>query len=264
MKKQDIKNFVKKYFVANNLSVFVSSPLSVGKIKSVIEKQLISKLTFDDKFEKLPYFINYVNNPTFKNHEYKEIGKNYISINFKHNHNIYDFAFRAKAALVLDMINDFSSGIMKLMREEKSLVYGCGFNNPIRNDKESLTSFTTECASKNVNAVIETVAEYFDNVAKNGFTESQLKQAKRMFKYNQDTKEPRVGSLLYKLTDFETYGKILKHEISKLMKKVTLEECNETFKEMFFTKDISMSVYGNIKKEELITDEKFNELFKLN
>jgi glycosyltransferase involved in cell wall biosynthesis len=49
-------------------------------------------------------------------HEYKDIGKNYIHINFKHDHNIYDFNFRAKASLVLDMINDFSTGIMKLMK----------------------------------------------------------------------------------------------------------------------------------------------------
>ncbi len=261
IKTKDVKAFVKKYFVANNLYVYVSSPMSQRKVKSIVEKQLVDKLSFDEKFEKLPFFVNYVSKPYFYQHEHSDIGKNYIHINFVHDHNIYDFNFRAKAALVMDMMNDFATGVMKMLREEKSLVYSGGFSNAIKNDKESVTTFNTECASKNVNAVIETVAEYFGKVAKEGFTLDQLKQAKRMAKYNQETKEPRVYRLISKLTDFETYGRILKKEISSIMKKTTLEECNQMFKEMFFGKNISISVYGNIKKEDLISEKRFNQLF---
>ena len=193
--------------------------------------------------------------------ETKDIGKNYIYINFKNDHNIYDFKYRATAGLVLDMINDLSTGVMKLLREERSLVYSASMYTEIRNDKENVITFNTECASNNVNPVIESLAVYLDKVAKVGFTESQLKQAKRMFKYSQDTKEPRVGSQLYKLTDFKNYGRVLKREIPKLMKKVTLEECNELFKEIFLHNKISYTVYGDIKKEELISDKKFDELF---
>lgn len=261
IKTRDIKNYVKKYFVSNNCHIFVASQLSARKVKSIIEKHLISKLNFDSNFKALPYYVDYIKNAQFKNHEYKDINKTYIFVNFKHNHSISDFPFRAKATLVCDMINEFSTGIMKLMREEKSLVYSGGFSNYIMNDKESLTTFSTECDSKNVNAVIETLKEYINNIKQNGFSKSQLKQAKRMHKYNHDTSEPRVGRLMYRLSDFERYGRILKNDILKITKKVTLEECNETFKEMFFTKDVSMSVYGDIKKEELISDKKFDELF---
>lgn len=261
IKSKDIKAFVKKYFIANNLQVFVASPLSEKKVKKIIENNLVAKLSFDEKFEHLPYYVNYVKNSTFKQLETKDIGKNYIFINFKHKYNVFDFDFRAKASITLDMVNEFSNGIMKLLREQKSLVYSGGFGATIKNDKESVTTFYTECARKNVNAVIETVAEYFDNVVKNGFTESQLKQAKRMIKYNNETKEPRVGGLLNKLNDFDVYGRILKNEIRSRMKKVTLDECNELFKELFYNKDISLTIYGNITKEELMTDERFDDLF---
>lgn len=264
IKSKDIKNFVKKYFIANNMTVYVTSQLSARKVKRIIESQLVHKLPVDEKFVKLPYYVSYVKNPTFKHLEHKAIGKNYIYINFKHKHNIFDFDFRAKTSITLDMVNEFSTGLMKLLREEKSLVYNGGFDAFIKNDKECVTTFYTECASKNVNAVIETVAEYFDSVAKNGFSENQLKQAKRMSKYGSDTREPRVGRLLYKLSDFEVYGRVLKNEISSRAKKVTVKDCNELFKELFYGSEVSMTVYGDITEDELITDEKFKELFVKN
>jgi len=261
IKSKDVKNFVKKYFIANNLKVFVSSTMSLNKVKSIIEKQLVAKLRFDEKFEKLPLFSDHVKDETFKCLETKDINKNYIFINFKNNYTLYDFKYRAKLGLVLDMMNDYATGVMKLLREEKSLVYGARFYSEIRNDKEYVISFYTECATKNVNPVIETVAEYFENILKNGFTENQLKQAKRTDKYNQDTKEPRVNNHLFRLKDFEIFGRITKREIPKLMKDVTLEECNELFKEIFLHNKISYTIYGDIKKNELISDKKFDELF---
>ena len=261
IKSKDVKNYVKKYFIANNMKVYITSPLSLNKVKSIIEKHLVSKLPVDEKFEKLHLFEDYVKNETFKHLESKNIGKNYIYINFKNDHNLYDFKYRAKVSLLLDMMNDVATGVMKMLREERSLVYSSRFYTDFRNDKESLISFYTECATKNVNPVIETIAEYFEKVAKNGFTEDQLKQAKRSDKYNQDTKEPTVYRDLWQLKDFDYYGRVLKREIPKLMKKVTLEECNELFKEIFLHNKISYTVYGDIKKEDLISDKKFDELF---
>ena len=261
IKSKDVKNFVKKYFIANNLNVYVTSPMSLNKVKSIIEKQLVSKLSVDEQFKKLPLFIGYVKNEQFKHLESKQIGKNYLFINFKNNYNLYDFKYRAKLSLVLEMMNDIATGVMKLLREERSLVYSSRFYTEIRNDKEYVISFYTECATKNVNPVFETVAEYFEKIAKDGFTEAQLKQAKRTDKYNQDTKEPNSYYELWKLSDFEKYGKVLDREIPNLMKGVTLEECNELFKEIFLHNKISYTVYGDIKKEDLISDEKFDELF---
>ena len=56
---------------------------------------------------------------------------------------------------------------------------------------------------------------------------------------------------MWQLKDFDHYGRVLKREIPKLMKKVTLEECNELFKEIFLHNKISYTVYGDIKKEDL-------------
>ena len=65
----------------------------------------------------------------------------------------------------------------------------------------------------------------------------------------------------YAIQAIEKYGKVLKREIPNLMKSVTVEDCNNLFKEIFLHNKISYTVYGDIKKEELISDEKFDKLF---
>lgn len=261
IKSKDIKNFVKKYFVANNLSVIITTPLKANKVKSIIEKELISKLPVKENFKPLPTFEKYAKNTQFVKLKTKNIGKNYININFVNNHNIYDLKYLATKSLVFNMINDISTGVLKTMREEKSLVYSASIYNEFDNDKQSIESFYTECATKNVNAVIETLAEYIQEICTNGFTESQFKQARRMFKYNQETKQPYTYSLINKLSRYKRYGKDIGREMKRLKEHVTLEDCNNVVKEIFKTKEISMSVYGEITKKELITEKQFKNLF---
>lgn len=261
IKTKDIKNFVKKYFLSNNLIVYVTTTLSLKKVKSIIEKELVTKLQINENFKKLPKFSKYAKNTNFLNVKTKDIGKNYIYINFVNNHNAYDLKYSATKALVFDMINDISAGMLKLLREEKSLVYSASVNTEITNDKHSVETFYTECATKNVNEVIKTFAEYIKNICLNGFTESQFKQARRMFKYNQETRQPTVAKLMSSLFRFEFYDRNVSKELKKLKEKVTLQDCNNLFKEMFKTDMVSVSVYGEITNKELIKNQQFKSLF---
>lgn len=261
VKSKDVKNFVKKYFLANNLKVYVSTPLSLSKVKSLIEKELSSKLPVDASFKSLPKFSNYVKNGNFVCVKTKNIGKNYIYINFVNNHNVYDLKYLATRSLILDMINDISTGMLKIIREEKSLVYSASIGSNFMNDKQIVETFYTECATKNVNQVIETLADYINDVCTNGFAESQFKQARRMFKYNQETRQPAVYRLMNKLAKFQVYGRDIDKELKKLKDKTTLEDCNALVKEMLKTNEISMSVYGEIAKKDLIKDKQFKNLF---
>ena len=262
VKSNDLKTFVSKYFVANNAKVYVSSPMSLFKIKSIVEKNLISKLSSDETFKQLPYYSAYVKNSNFYDVKTMDIGKNYLYINFPHNNNLLNFEFRAKYGLLLDMINNFSTGILKYIREEKQLVYGASMYSAVANDKEYVTTFSTECGKDKVEKVIVAVSEYLNQIAKVGFSQDQLDHAKRLFKYDLDAKEPRVREHLSRLENFVQYGRIIKGEIAKLAKKVTLEECNELFKEIFVNnKGISLTVYGDITKEELLQEDEFKKLY---
>ena len=262
IKSEDVKEYVKKYFIANNLEVFVSSPYSLGKVKRLITKHLVNKLPTDENFEKMPYFYYNVKNNNFFKIENKDIEKCYVYINFAMNRNRWDFDFKRKFGLVLDMLNDYSEGILNALRLKKSLVYGAGIRDAYY-EENSLCGFSTECDKENVNAVILTLADYLKEVAKNGFTQKQLDKAKRLYEFGEATKEIRLKKLTGKLYQFKYYGKILKtKDAKKAIKSATLEEVNALYREVFENPTVSLLVYGNATKEEVIDKKEFNKVFK--
>ena len=263
IKSEDVKEYVKKYFVTNNLEVFVSSPYSLGKVKRLVTKNLVNKLPTDDNFEKMPYFYYNVKNKNFFKIENKDIEKCYLYINFAMERNRWDFDFKRKFGLVLDMLNDYSEGILNALRLKKSLVYGAGIRDAYY-EENSLCGFSTECDKENVNAVISTLAEYLKEVAKNGFTQAQLDKAKRLYEFGEATKEIRLKKLTGKLYHFKYYGKILKTKDAKrAIKSATLEEVNSLYREVFKNPTVSLLVYGNAEKEEVMGKKEFNQLFKM-
>ena len=129
-------------------------------------------------------------------------------------------------------------------------------------DKNMYFTFTTECAKENVNEVIKTVAEYIDNLRKTGFTQVQLDKTKRMIKYGEHENEPRVTDNFYKLYDFRGHGKVLNYKkLKNIRRKLTLEEVNNIFNETIDSARVSATIYGDIKKSELIKEKEFNNLF---
>lgn len=262
IKAKDVSDYIKKYFTANNLEVSVCSPYSLNKVKKLIVKNLESKLPIQKDFEKLEYHCYSVKNTNFYKIETKDIPKNYIYINFLVNHNLFDIDFKRKFGLVLDMLNDYSEGVLNALRLKKSLVYGASINSGYYKENGVLT-FSTECDKENVNEILVTLAEYLKDLVKNGFTEGQLKKAKRLYEYGEATKEIRVKKVAGKLSQFKFYGKVLNvKEAKKTIRNTTLEECNAMFREVFETPITSLLVYGNATKEEVMTKQEFKNLFK--
>ena len=262
IKSEDVKQYVKKYFVSNNLEVFVSSPYSLNKVKKLVVKNLESKLPYNNSFEKLPYFYYNVKNNNFFKIQNEDIEKSYIYINFELNRNRWDFDFKRKFGLVLDMLNDYSEGILNALRLKKSLVYSANIQDAYY-EKNGLVGFNTECDKENVNEIFITLANYLKDIVKNGFTQEQLDKAKRLYEYGEATKEERLKKLTGKLYQFKFYNKILKEkEAKRVIKATTLEECNTLFREVFENPTVSMLVYGNTTKNDIMTKAEFNKLFK--
>lgn len=260
---EDVKQYVNKYFVANNLEVFVTSPYSLGKVKKLVIKNLESKLPVWDNFEKQPYFYYNVKNKNFHKIETKEIPKSYLYINFALNRNRWDFDFKRKFGLVMDMLNDYSEGILNALRLKKSLVYGAGIQDAYY-EANGIVGFSTECDKENINEIIKTLANYLKDLAKNGFTQEQLDKAKRLYEYGEATKEVRLKKLTGKLYQFKYYGKVLKEkDAKKAIKSATLEEVNALYREVFENPTVSLFVYGNATKEEVMDKKEFNNLFKM-
>lgn len=262
IKSEDVKAFVNKYFVANNLEVFITTPLTLGKVKNLVIKNLENKLPIVENFEKMPYFYYDVKNDNFFKVITKDISKSYLYINFKMTRNRWDFDFKRKFGLVLDMLNDYSEGVLNALRLKKSLVYGAGIQDSYY-ENSSLCCFSTECDKENINEVVKTLSEYLKDLVQNGFTQAQLDKAKRLYEFGEAVKEIRLKKLTGKLYQFKYYNKIIKEkEAKKVIKSTTLEEVNTLFKEVFENPTVSLLVYGNANKNELLTKKEFNKMFQ--
>ncbi len=262
IKSKDVKEFVKKFFVANNMWVYVSSPLAFNKVKNIVIKNLEEKLSTNQNLPNIPLFYAPIANKNFYKIQYEDIKKAYLYITFPFNRNYNDIIFKRKFQLVLEMLNDYSEGVMKYLRLNKSLTYGAYFSASYEETMADLT-FRTECDKQNLNELIKTLAEYLSNLLKNGFTEQQLNKAKREFDYETATQQPNVKRNYSKLFDFKFYGKTFNYkELIKIARQTTLEECNQMLKEVFAGLDVGASIYGNLGKQDVMDKKEFMQLFK--
>ncbi len=262
IKRQDIVNFVKKYFVANNVDIYICTPLSIKQVKKLVCETLLQKLPKDEKFCKPdPFYFN-VTDFNFLQSKYKDIGKTYLCIDFKVNRKRDDVDFYIKEGLISYMINDISYGIMKKLRLDKSLVYSASYYMTYSKNS-AISCIVTETDKNNANEIVETVAEYVKELKNKGFSLEQLEQAKRRLRYAYESRNITASMLLNKLYEYRIYDKILDDERNyKLAMSLTLEECNALIDEIFDTNFIACTVYGEIKKKDLISEKKFFNLFK--
>lgn len=262
IKQKDVLDFVNNYFVANNVDVYICTPLSAGKVKKMVIDALLSKLKVTDNFKKPKLF--YFNTADFNYYQsiYKDIGKMYLSIDFKVNHNVYDLDFYVKEKLIRYMINDISYGLMKTLRQDKSLVYYADYNLTYEEDA-SFVQIITESDKNNANQIIETVAEYVKDSKEKGFLPEQFEKAKRIIRYSHESRTFTPIDFLDKLYEFRKYGKILDSEkIYTQIMSTTLEECNALINDIFDTTNLGCTLYGDVKKKDIMTEKKFFKLFK--
>ena len=262
IKQKDVLDFVNNYFVANNVDVYICTPLSAGKVKKMVIDALLSKLKVTDNFKKPKLF--YFNTTDFNYYQsiYKDIGKMYLSIDFKVNHNVYDLDFYVKEKLIRYMINDISYGLMKTLRQDKSLVYYADYNLTYEEDA-SFVQIITESDKNNANQIIETVAEYVKDLKEKGFLPEQFEKAKRIIRYSHESRTFTPIDFLDKLYEFRKYGKILDSEkIYTQIMSITLQECNALINDIFDTTNLGCTLYGDVKKKDIMTEKKFFKLFK--
>lgn len=261
IKSKDVKNYVKKHFVANNLRAYVASPMSANKVKKLVSK-FANNIPHKQDFAGLPLVFLDLKNDKFFDLNTQTIKKNYLFLNFAFNRNYLEQDFKVKCGVVKDMIDNFTDGIQKQLRFEKSLVYGADFFVQYHLT-QSVATLYTECEKGKINDILKTTAEYIKDKLANGFNQAELDKFKREWKYNEAIKEPRTSKYMSKLDSLAIYGKLLKKsEIDKIIKNITLDECNAIFAEIFATPRVSLTIYGDASKADVISKAEFNKLFK--
>lgn len=261
IKSKDVKNFVDNYFVANNARITVVSPYSLNKVKKILNKNLICKLNINKELQPMEYFCFDVKNDSFFKIETNDINKTYVYINFTFNSSVFNHLLNNKYYMICDIVNDISDGIMKTIRLEKSLVYSGYFGIDHTKDKAVLT-FRTECDKENVNEILKEVSNYIKNAISNGFTANQLEKVNRLFDHDEDARDLNVKRYINQLFQFKRYGKILN---KKLLKKdrlnTKIETLNEIFKDIFTKANVSLSLYGDVTKKDVMSKQKFQKLY---
>lgn len=264
IKSKDVKNFVKKYFVQENMEVYVSSTMSLSKVKKIVEKTLCKKIPTNKNFKELPVFKFKVQDETFFEVKTKDIGKSYLFMNFAFDCDYNDFKLRKKLELLLELMNNQSEGIMNDLRwgGDKNLTYSGRFFHYL-GDGKGIITFNTQCDKENINPIIETVVGYIQNVLKSGFNQKTLEFEKREYKYDDDAREPNLRRKFSKLFDFKIFGEVRNPKLMrKYITETTLDECNALFHRIFEQPRMSVSIYGDANKKDVITKAKLQKLFE--
>ena len=235
--------------------------MSVGHVKKLLVK-FSNSLPNKANYQPLPMkFLDIVDDSFFKI-DHNDIKKSYLFLNFTFNHNYLERDFKTKLDVVMSMVNNYTDGLQKQMRLEKSLVYGCYFSQNYYLTNATATLYT-ECEKGNINEILKTTADYIKSKLQNGFTQAELDKYKREWKYDEEVKEPRTNKYMTNLNHLALYGDVRKKKyIDKLIKNITLEECNALFREVFAVPRVSSTIYGDATKDDIMGKTEFKNLFK--
>ncbi len=257
----EVRKFIKSYFVANNCTVFLCAPISLNKAKKMLNNLLIKNLPINKNLPKLDKFYFEAQNQKFFQNKFVDINKCYTTINMVYDKPWNDFDFYNKFSLVMYALNMEGYGLHKLLRLDNKLVYFAGAASSIAKNN-GMIFFEAESSKDNVNAIITKLGEWIKTFAQNGIDQKTLDVIKDKHKFNIATQIPSPFRYMGKLEAYEL--KQILENSKKLFKdkmNLTLDELNAMIKEVFSSARFSCSVYGDIKKDALISEKQFNKLY---
>ena len=252
IKSADVKRYIKKYFAKNNCYISICSPLSFGKVKSIIKKYFETLMPssnlkpFKYGYEKL------IDEECVDLHKV-DIEKNFFSVTFKFDKNGPDLKYRVMLGLIGNIIDDFSDGLTKELRLDKGLVYSMGSDYMI-NRVNSYLAVYTEISSQNIKPCLDVITNYIKKVASTGFTKEQFIKELEKDEYYWQTRVETPNNIMESLGKYRFYDKFISdREIHEQVQKTTLEEINQLIKELFSNAKIQVFAYGDADKKDMYT-----------
>lgn len=258
---KDVKNFVKKYFIANNCSVFVVSPMPFKKVKKLVEQELLSKLKVDNKFLPLPYDADKVVDTNIAELKNAKIDKNFLHIGFKVNLGTDNLKRLYTAYALCAIMSNTSQGVLKKLRLEKGLVYSAYiFLND--NKYDSALIFKTELGKANIKECIDIFADYIKELINNGISQERLEQYLRETKYYHESKVVSPKILINEIFNIKRFDRVVTDEERyKYRINVKKADIDALIKEIFNDTNIICSIYGDAKKTDVYTIKELKEKF---
>jgi len=261
IKSEDVKNFVKKYFVANNCNLYVVSPLEFEQVKDIVEANFASKLKRAKMFEPLPFMDAEMTSKSKLKMIKKDIDKNFLLIGFKVPCTYLDMRKTEALDLLCGILGDFSDGILKVLRLELGLVYGASFYFDVTSKGASLI-FSTSVSKENIKQTIDVLSEYVKKIKDCGISQEQLDKEKREKRFAMETRIMHPKDEGYVLKDYRKFGKFIEDKyFDELQINMPLDEVNTLVKEIFSKPNIVSLVYGDAEKQDVYSLKELQQKF---
>ena len=261
IKSKDIKNFVKKYFVANNVTIFVVSTLSFGKIKNMIESNLLNQLSINHNLPDFEKNELAVTDQWLVANKKLDIDKNFLNVAFKFDFGFNDWSKISTIDVLCGAMSNISGGLLKELRLEKGLVYSGGFYISI-NKKTTALIFKTELSKQNIKQTLAILSKYLKNIKQSGIAQELIKQENRATKYMEESSIDTPRNIAEDLNTIKVFGKVItSHEENSKRLSVTKQDVDDMIKNNIGKTNVVCFVCGNANKNDCITIKELKDLF---
>lgn len=247
-----VKEYVKKYFVANNCKIYITTPLPEEEIIPLIDT-FLKNLKINPNLEELPYDAGMIVDNSMIKTKYVNIGKNFLYLGIKTNISRQDLKKLAYTWALCDIMSDYSDGLLKTLRLEKGLVYS-GYFMFDDNKYDGELVFKTELEKDNIKPCIECLVEYFNNLKTHGIDQKCIDKLLKRNAYTEETSVDTPHSIVCDLETFKRYDRVFTmSEVGALQKDITKQVLDNLIKEIFKEPKIIALVYGDATKKDIFT-----------
>ena len=249
---KDVKNYVKKYFVKNNCVISICTPLSFAKVKKLI-KNNFDNLMPSNNLKSLPYMQNKLLFDEKVALYHKDIDKNFFGVTFMLNRRGPDLKYRTLINMICNIIDDMSDGLTKKLRVDNSLIYSMDADYII-NNQNSYIELATEICKENIKPCLDVIFDYIKELRQNGFSKEQFDKELKKNDYYWETLVITPERCQNDLDRYRFYNHFVSNkDIYNQVKSLTLDELNQTMRELFDNAKIQVFVYGNATKSDVYT-----------
>ena len=259
-------DFKNKHYNLNNFVACVTTALPLFKIKKMIRKYFIEKLSIDKNYKKneILYDINRKEN---LNIAITKKNKLSMELTFKLKKGIDETKFDYSYNILSSWIGAgfIASFLTKRLRDEE-LVYSAS-TTISKNHNEFLFLFNIDTGKEKFNKVISCINWAINIAKKELITAEKINEIKNNYLYARDEKQPvetryKAYQLMNKYVEFKKFDKSLtRRQYKKQLDLITPETINKLANELFSPKTpLYITLLGNIDAKDYPTHKELKKI----
>ena len=241
MDAETLKKFQKECFIAQNFFICIRGGISYFKAKRLAEKYFIKKLNSNPEYPVDKSLTLENNRPGNLNVAQFPLNKTWCSISIMIPSEYENVKTLATIGL-LRKISNSATGLIGLALRKKGLIYTSNIVSGVIAPNQSCLTLDFECASENVNKIIDILGEKLESFANGEISQDLIEEKKLNRKYENDES---IQDSIYPNKDYLKYFRGRKVELTNKF----LKQYNKAFKKLT-TEDIQVFLKNILSKPE--------------